>query len=210
MNSLDLVLASASPRRRQLLEQLGLRVDIRPADINEDVLDGEDPRSYTQRLAQEKSAAVREALALTSDSAELHALPILAADTTVVVDRRILGKPDSPEHARQMLDMLCGRRHEVITAYAITYGERSITRAVSTFVTMRLATDAEKAAYVACREWDGKAGGYAIQGIAAAFVSDVRGSLTNVIGLPLAEVLADLRALEAIPNYPRAAFGGEA
>jgi septum formation protein len=106
-----------------------------------------------------------------------------------------------------MLQRLAGHRHEVLTAYRIRYGERVVERLVGTHVTFRSLAGKEVAAYLASGEWCGKAGAYAIQGIAGSFVTDVRGSFTNVVGLPLAEVLADLRALEALPGYPPPAFG---
>ena len=107
-----------------------------------------------------------------------------------------------------MLRRLSGRRHEVITAYHILHRGTALARAVTTVVTFRLLSPAEIEAYVASGEWRGKAGGYAVQGIAALFATELRGSLTNVIGLPLAEVVADLRAAGALPGYPPAAFGG--
>jgi septum formation protein len=109
-----------------------------------------------------------------------------------------------------MLQRLAGRRHEVLTAYRIRLGERVVERLVSTFVTFRSLDGSEVAAYLASGEWRGKAGAYAIQGIAGSFVTDVRGSFTNVVGLPVAEVIADLRALEALPGYPPPAFGASA
>lgn len=193
----DLVLASASPRRRELLERVGLRLRVVPSNRDETPVPGEAPRDYVQRVAREKCLACLE-----------PALPVLAADTTVILDGRILGKPASADEAQSMLTRLAGRRHEVTTAYCVRHKDRRIERAVTTQVSFRLLDPNEVEAYVACKEWDGKAGGYAIQGIAAAFVTDVRGSITNVIGLPLAEVIADLRALDALPTYPPRAFGG--
>ena len=106
-----------------------------------------------------------------------------------------------------MLGQLAGHRHEVLTAYRIRFGERMIERLVSTQVHFRSLDGKEVAAYLASGEWHGKAGAYAIQGIAGSFVTEVRGSFTNVVGLPVAEVIADLRALEALPRYPPPAFG---
>jgi septum formation protein len=137
-------------------------------------------------------------------------IPLLAADTTVIVDKSILGKPADEAEARQMLARLAGRRHEVTTAYRIIHGGREVDRAVTTAVAMRLLDPREVEAYVAGGEWRGKAGGYAVQGIAAAFITELRGSWTNVVGLPLAEVLADLRALDALPAYPPERFVAEA
>jgi septum formation protein len=201
----DLVLASASPRRRELLERVGLRVRVFPVDLDERVQDGERPDAYVRRLAGEKCDA---AVARLGD--EAAAQPVLAADTTVILGGQVLGKPEGPEEAAALLGRLAGRRHEVTTAYRVRHGAAVVDRAVTTAVTFRLLTPAEIAAYVASREWDGKAGGYAVQGIAAAFVTDLRGSPTSVIGLPLAEVLADLRAAGGLDRYPPAAFGGGA
>ena len=205
----DLVLASASPRRRELLERLGVVLRIIPADADETVEPHERAVDYVRRVAMAKCDKVFEGLApggVTAAPVE-PALAVLAADTTVVVDETILGKPADGAEARAMLARLAGRRHEVITATSIRFGARRIERTVRTLVAMRALQPSEIAAYLACDEWRGKAGGYALQGIAAAFVSDLRGSVTNVIGLPLAEVLADLQALEALPRYPAPAFG---
>ena len=196
----DLILASASPRRRELLERVGLRLAVMPTELDESVRPGEAPADYVRRIANEKAAAAVQALA---DRATLRAeTPVLAADTTVIVDGRALGKPHDEADARTMLMSLAGRRHEVTTAYRIVLGKREADRAVTTTVAFRLLDPREVDAYVAGGEWRGKAGGYAVQGVAAAFVTDLRGSPTNVIGLPLAEVLADLRALGALPRYP--------
>jgi septum formation protein len=202
--AVDLVLASGSPRRRQLLEQLGLALLVAPSDVDETPKPGERAGDYARRIAAEKCAAVADARARTHAASKLA---VLAADTIVVLDGEILGKPADETAARAMLERLAGRRHQVITATAIRLGDQLVERAVSTTVSMRSLTPAEVEAYIGSGEWRGKAGGYAIQGIAGAFVSDVRGSHTNVIGLPLAEVLADLRALGALPRYPRPGFG---
>jgi septum formation protein len=208
----DLVLASASPRRRELLERLGLVLRIIPADADETVQPGERAVDYVRRVAMAKCDKVFEGLAADGAAAGPvepgePTLAVLAADTTVVVDGVILGKPADGAEARSMLARLAGRRHEVITGTSVRFGARRIERTVGTLVAVRALQPAEIAAYLACDEWRGKAGGYALQGIAAAFVSDLRGSMTNVIGLPVAEVLADLQALEALPRYPAPAFG---
>ena len=201
----DLVLASASPRRRELLERLGLVLLVIPADVDEAPQTGELPGAYVRRISIAKCDKVSAALA--PDDADGPKLAVLGADTTVVLDATILGKPSDEQEARAMLVRLAGRRHEVITGTSIRFGGRRIERAVTTLVALRALQSAELDAYVASGEWRGKAGGYAVQGIAAAFVTDLRGSVTNVIGLPLAEVLADLLALGALPRYPPAAFG---
>ena len=136
--------------------------------------------------------------------------PILAADTVVHLpegDPRILGKPASADEARVMLSRLAGRAHEVVTAYTLLYKGSERGRAVQTEVTFRALSPAELEGYVGSREWEDKAGGYAVQGLAAAFVRSVRGSYTNIVGLPLCEVLEDLDALGALP--PDWALGPE-
>lgn len=198
----DLLLASASPRRRELLERLGLRLVVAAADIDEASRPDERPEAYVRRMAAEKAAAARAGAAAGPHAA----LPVLAADTTVIVGGDILGKPRDEGDARSMLLRLAGTRHEVTTAYRILHGGREVERAVTTAVSFRLLDAGEIDAYLASGEWSGKAGGYAVQGVAAAFVTELRGSLTNVVGLPLAEVLADLRALGALPAYPPLRF----
>jgi septum formation protein len=201
----DLVLASASPRRRELLERLGLVLEVIPADVDETAQAGELAIDYVRRIAVAKCDRVFEGME--PDNDDDSKLAVLGADTTVVVDETILGKPADADDARAMLARLAGRRHEVITGTSIRFGARRIERAVTTLVAVRALQPAELDAYVASGEWRGKAGGYAVQGIAAAFVTDLRGSVTNVIGLPVAEVIADLLALGALPRYPPAGFG---
>ena len=203
-----LVLASASPRRRELLARIGLTLAIHPMDVDESVLPEELPDAYVRRVAREKAEAALNALenGLGRGDGLSAASPIIAADTIVVVDGTILGKPSSSEDARRMLRLLAGRRHEVTTATCLIREGRKAERAVTTQVAFRQLEPKEIDAYVASGEWRGKAGGYAVQGVAAAFITELRGSLTNVIGLPLAEILADLRALGAVPAYPPAAF----
>jgi septum formation protein len=196
----DLILASASPRRRELLESLGLVLTVESVDLDESVRQGEAVRDYAVRVAAEKCDAAVARLGA-------PALAVLAADTVVAIGQEILGKPADEAQAEAMLRKLSGHRHEVLTAFCIRHGERKLERLVTTFVTFRSIETKEIAAYVASGEWRGKAGGYAIQGIAGCFVTDIRGSFTSVVGLPVAEVLADLRALEALPRYPPPAFG---
>ncbi|HEY3801576.1 MAG TPA: Maf family protein [Kofleriaceae bacterium] len=173
-----LILASASPRRRELLERVGVPIEVAPADVDETPRDREDPRAYVVRVADAKARA-----------AARPGRFVLAADTTVTIDGAILGKAADGAEAAAMLRQLSGRVHQVVTAFAIT---GLATRTVATDVEMLALDEAAVADYVASGEWRGKAGAYAIQGIAAAFVRGVRGSVTNVIGLPLAEVLAAL------------------
>jgi septum formation protein len=197
--SLPLLLASASPRRRELLERVGLVVEAHPADVDERPQGGEAPEAYVARIARSKAIAI----ARRSD------LWVLAADTTVTLDGAILGKADTPEEATKMLRWLSGRVHQVLTAFVLV-GERDGKTCVrdglvSSDVVMIDFDAATLADYVASGEWRGKAGAYAIQGIAAALVREVRGSVTNVIGLPLAEVIAAMREVGA--PLPRLAAG---
>ena len=173
---LRLVLGSASPRRRELLGQIGLVPhDIRPPDIDETPRKGEHPRDYVKRIARAK------ALALTLAADEVG----LCADTTVSLGRRILGKPADAEEARAFLQLLSGRRHRVVTAVAVRRGDRIWCRDQLTHVTMKRLSAPEIDAYLATGDWQGKAGGYAIQGPAGAFIPSINGSFTGVVGLPL-------------------------
>jgi septum formation protein len=193
-----LILASASPRRRELLERVGLALDVRPADIDETERPGEAPAAYVARLARAKVDAVPRAPGEWA----------LAADTTVTIDGAILGKAATAAEAAAMLRRLSGRAHQVMTAFSIAGGDRRRDAVVSSDVEVIELDEATLADYVASGEWRGKAGAYAIQGIAAALVREVRGSVTNVIGLPLAEVLAALRELGG--PAPRFAAGSAA
>jgi septum formation protein len=200
----DLILASASPRRAELLARVGLRLRVLPADVDETARTDEAAGEYARRVCADKLAAVAARL----EGLPEAGLPLLAADTVVVLDRAILGKPSGPEQAAEMLRRLAGRRHEVMTAYRVQRGTAVAERAIVTSVSFRLLAPEEITAYVDSGEWQGKAGGYAIQGIAALFATDIRGSITNVVGLPLAEVVADLRAVGGLPAWPPRAFGG--
>jgi septum formation protein len=185
-----LVLASASPRRKEMLEAIGLRPEIVPAEIDETRRADEEPIAYARRLAGEKAQAI---------AATRAGRPVLGADTIVCVEESVLGKPRDAEDARAMLQRLAGRSHRVITAYQIVLGAAARGRAVETEVRFRALSPAELEGYIGSREWEGKAGGYAIQGIAGAFVRSVHGSYTNVVGLPLCEVVEDLAAIGALP-----------
>jgi septum formation protein len=186
-----LLLASASPRRADLLRSAGLDPEIRPADLEERAQEGEGGIEYASRLAREKARAVARSLGAPR--------PTLGADTIVYLPGEILEKPSDAEQARGMLSRLAGRAHRVITAYHLVFGDRERGRAVETEVTFRPLQPHEIEGYVGSREWEGKAGGYAVQGLAAAFVREIRGSYTNIVGLPLCEVLEDLQALGALP-----------
>ncbi len=182
---MKLILGSGSPRRRELLAQLGLIPDaILPPDIDEEPRKGELPRPYCARLSREKAMAV--------PGGEEDV--ILCADTTVALGRRILGKPRDAGEAAAFLVALGGRRHTVITSVAVRRGPRLWTRESVSAVKMKRLSDAELNAYLASGEWEGKAGGYAIQGLAGAFIPWISGSFTGIVGLPLAETAALLAA----------------
>ena len=180
-----LILGSGSPRRRELLAQIGVVADnIRPPDIDETPLKAELPRHYCVRMAREKVVAVQ------ADPGDV----VLSADTTVAVGRRILGKPKDATEAEAFLRLMSGRRHKVITAIAVTNGPQIWEKNVVTDVKMKRLSDAECAAYLDTGDWQGKAGGYGIQGPAAALIPWIQGSFTAVVGLPLAETATLLRA----------------
>ncbi len=179
------ILGSGSPRRRELLAQLGIVPDaILPPDIDEAPRRAELPRPYCVRLAREK------ALAVVAGPDDI----VLTADTTVALGRRILGKPADAAQAAEFLLALGGRRHQVITAVAVRRGDRIWQRDSVSAVKMKRLSDIELNAYLSGGEWQGKAGGYAIQGAAGAFIPWISGSFTGIVGLPLAETAAVLQA----------------
>ncbi|MGC1487838.1 MAG: Maf family protein [Albidovulum sp.] len=180
-----LILGSASPRRLELLAQIGLVPDAtRAPDIDETPQKGEVPRSYVARMAREKAQS------LPLGEGEV----LLCADTTVALGRRILGKPETAGEAAEFLWALSGRRHHVLTAVAVRRGGRRWERLVDTVVKVKPLSDGEVNAYLSCGEWQGKAGGYAVQGRFGAFIPWLQGSFTGVVGLPLAETAQLLRA----------------
>ncbi len=179
VSEVGLVLASASPRRRELLARLGLRPDVRPADVDESPRPGESAQALVGRLAVEKAAAVDGGGSL-----------VLAADTVVVVDGEVLGKPSGPVEAAEMLARLSGRSHAVLTAVAARWGDWSDRVVVRTEVHFRAITPEEVAWYVGTGEPLDKAGAYGLQGAGAVFVTGIDGSDTNVIGLPLEQTVA--------------------
>ena len=196
----NLVLASGSPRRRELLASVGLKFAVRPAGIDETPLADEKPTSYVRRLSIEKAAASMESpLASGGDI-------VLAADTTVEVDGQILEKPTDDDDARRMLRALSGRSHHVHTGVTVSiagHGARRSTAIVATTEVVFIElSDAMIEWYVASGEANDKAGAYGIQGAAGAFVERVNGSVTNVIGLPLAETLAILRDVIGVRYEP--------
>ena len=187
------MLASASPRRIELLAQIGVLPDaVVPADIDESPRKDEAPRAYVARMAAEKAAAV----------AAVEPGVVLAADTTVVAGRRILGKPVDAAEAAAFLRLLSGRRHRVMTAVTVMADGRARHRLVETTLRLRPLSEAEIRGYVAGGDWRGKAGGYGIQGPAAAFVPWMQGSFTAVVGLPLAETAVLLAACGIDPAAP--------
>jgi len=186
VSKLPLVLASASPRRLELLAQIGIVPDrVLAPDIDETPTQDELPRAYAQRLARAKAAAV-----------EAPGCLLLAADTVVAAGRRILPKAETDAEARRCLELLSGRRHRVITAVVLVApGHRLTERLVTSIVAFARLTTPLVDAYLASGEWRGKAGGYAIQGRAAAFVRFLSGSYSNVVGLPLFETAQLLRGV---------------
>lgn len=188
-----LVLASASPRRLTLLAQVGITPDaLRPASLDESAKRGEMPRLLVSRLARSKAEAARDQIANDRDLADSY---VIAADTVVAVGRKILVKPAHVEEAMASLQLLSGRTHAVLTSVClITPDDKVRTRIVDTRVRFRHLTRTEIESYIASREWRGKAGGYAIQGLAGCFVQRIVGSYTNVVGLPLTEVVGMLTA----------------
>jgi septum formation protein len=184
-----LVLASASPRRLMLLSQVGVEPDaLRPASIDESARRGEMPRAYAARLARMKAETARDQIANDKDIASAY---VLAADTVVAVGRRILMKPSNIEEAANCLQLLSGRAHRVLTSVClITPDDHVRHKIVDTRVRFKHLSREEIEAYIASREWRGKAGGYAIQGLAGCFVQKIVGSYTSVVGLPLTEVVA--------------------
>ena len=188
-----LILGSASVRRKELLAQIGVVPDlVLPPEIDEQPLAREMPRAYVERIARAKLAAV-----LASVLASVLAGPgdlVLCADTTVALGRRILGKPVDEAEAARFLTLLGGRRHQVITAVAVRCGDRQWFRTVVSDVKFKRLSDEEMRLYLVSGEWHGKAGAYAIQGRAGAFVTWLQGSFTGIVGLPLAETAGMLRA----------------
>jgi len=173
-------LASASPRRRALLEQIGVPFRARPAEVCEARRPRELPDAYVTRLARAKAARIWD------DVAASQARPVLAADTAVVIDRQVLGKPRDREEALQMLANLSGRSHSVLTAVVVRHGRRVLSELSASEVRFRLTTERERWAYCATAEPLDKAGSYAIQGMGAVFIEHINGSYSSVMGLPIA------------------------
>jgi septum formation protein len=194
-----LVLASASPRRSELLHSVGLEFDVLPADIDESTHAGEAPSEYVARLSREKAAAIADRMT--------GGAVIVAADTTVDVDGRILEKPTDDDDARRMLRLLSGRTHLVHTGVTAGWFPEARARGTQTIVVetaVRFVEMTDRAIdwYLSTGEHAGKAGAYGIQGAAGAFVERLDGSVTNVIGLPLAETIGLIRTVTAGPGAP--------
>ena len=191
MQTSDLILASASPRRRELLAQLGIGCKVVPAGIPEQHQQGETPEAYVQRIAVEKSQAVQ--------SLNEVQLPVLAADTEVVLDGRIFGKPRDQAHASEMLGRLSGRDHTVFSAVSLRHGANHWTALSVSTVRFRIITADEIDAYWRTGEPCDKAGAYAIQGLGAVFVERLTGSFSGVMGLPLHETAELLNRIDLAP-----------
>jgi len=199
--STPLCLGSASPRRRELLGDLNIPLEVLAADVEEGVHDGESSLTYLERVVSDKLAAVYAKLAPGN-----RCSAILVADTIVVIDDTILGKPVDIEDAMRLLRQLTGRVHTVYTRYAIHALQRpsakSIQRTVMSQVTLRAASEREIRRYAQTGEGLDKAGAYAAQGIGGFLIERVDGSYTNVVGLPLCEVVLDFVALDLLPEFP--------
>jgi septum formation protein len=186
--SFPLILASASPRREELLRSVGLKFKIIPADVDETYFQGESPRTHVRRLSRDKAGVIAN---------QYPKALVLGADTIVVIDGQILGKPKNKKQAREMLQRLSNRRHTVFTGFTIACvsAGTSRTKVVQSTVQFKKIDPAEMAWYINSDEPYDKAGGYAAQGKGASFIQAIRGSYTNVIGLPLCEVVEELKHL---------------
>jgi septum formation protein len=194
----NIVLASASPRRRKMLAEAGIRFEVIPAATNERSLPGETPAQAAERVASDKGRAVAERL-----SVEGRRPWIVAADTVVVLDGDVLTKPEDPQQARQMLQRLSGRTHTVITGWTVgRHDETWTTRHEATSVTFHELSAEQINGYVATGEGRDKAGAYAIQEIGAFLVSRIEGDYFNVVGLPVSRVIRALLEVGALTRYP--------
>jgi septum formation protein len=185
------ILASASPRRRELLGALGLDFAVIPSGVNEEFLEGETAKEHVLRLSREKALAVAD---------KNPGAWVMGADTIVVIDGEVLGKPRSREEAGKMLSRLSGKKHRVLTGFSIVRNDMDIVKSdlVESSVFFKDLSRDELEWYIETEEPYDKAGGYAVQGRAAFFIKEIRGSHTNVIGLPLCEVMTALKAVGAI------------
>lgn len=195
MQATFVYLASASPRRRELLDQIGVRYRVHAVGLEERQFEAEAPDEFVRRMAAEKARRARLAL---DGSRE----PVLAADTAVVVDHRVLGKPRDRDHGLAMLARLSGREHQVLTAVMLVHARREHLRLSTTHVRFRATTPAEREAYWETGEPADKAGAYAVQGLGGIFIERLEGSYSGVVGLPLAET-AELLQLAGIDPLAR-------
>ena len=184
LQSVQVYLASKSPRRAELLQQIGVDYIQLSADIDESPLENEQAEQYVLRLAREK------ALALWQHASRKRAIPLLSADTCILLDNKILGKPLSLHHAGEMLQQLSGRTHQVLTAVALYDGESIMQKLSITDVSFKKLSEQDVSDYINTGEPMGKAGSYAIQGYAAVFIRSIKGSYSGVMGLPLYETAA--------------------
>lgn len=197
LNQNKIYLASKSPRRRELLRQVGIEFDLlllrdampRGPDVTEVVLPNERPEAYVARVTQEKASAAWDIIQIR----KLPLRPVLAADTTVVINQQILGKPANQEEAISMLRQLSGNTHQVLTSLAVHYQNNSFHCTQSSEVTFSALSDEQILAYCSTQEPYDKAGGYGIQGLAARFISHISGSYSGIMGLPLFETTNLLR-----------------
>lgn len=188
----QIILASQSPRRIELLKQMGIDCLVMPADIDERVLQGESPSAYVLRLAKQKALAIVAKL-----NGEYVDFPVLAADTTVALDNEVFGKPENAVDAARMLKKLSGSTHQVHTAIAVVFKGQCETILNTTQVEMMVLTDAMIAQYIATNEHSDKAGSYAIQGLAGSWIKRIEGSYTGVMGLPVHETAILLGKISA-------------
>jgi septum formation protein len=196
LENVKLILASASPRRRELLAQVGLKFTVAAANLNEVLLPDEAAAAYVRRLAEEKAVAVWNAHKA-EDTPE-DPLIVLGADTCVVSDGHILGKPTDTADARRMLELLSGRTHAVLTGLAAVSARKTVRAVEVTQVTFNELTDRDIAQYIASGEPLDKAGAYAIQGHAARWIPRIEGCYFNVVGLPIARTVALLEEVQTV------------
>jgi septum formation protein len=190
-----IILASASPRRRELLRQIGLNFEVIPSEIEEDIIRGEEPRNHVLRLARLKAKEVGR---------RQNSAIVVGADTVVVLDGRILGKPESEKEAFDMLTLLSGREHRVLTGFCVldTSNGTEQCEAVESWVRFKSLSPEEIKGYIKTREPMDKAGAYAVQGKGSYMIQEIKGSYTNVVGLPLCELVEVLTRLKAIDLFP--------
>jgi septum formation protein len=200
VSTCHVVLASSSPRRRDLLNLIGIPHEVRPANIDETMRPREAPRRYTERLAREKASAI---------AVRDPGLITIGADTVVVVNRKVLGKPTDPDDAARMLGMLSGREHTVITAVAVARGRKLRSAIEEVRVKFRRLREGEIEAYIATGEPMDKAGAYGIQGFGATMVERVEGDYFAVMGLPLARLVGLMRDVGVTYRFGELATSGD-